>query len=63
VAVNAAAWTKDAISTGKETVLKSQADFQSAATAKLITAPDGKPFGPAGFTVNCPVVAFAEKRP
>jgi len=38
-------------------------DFQNAADAKAVTAPDGKAFGPAGITVNCPVVAFVEKRP
>jgi len=61
--VYAAAWTKDATAAGKERILTSQADFQSAADAKALTAPDGKAFGPAGITVNCPVVAFAEKRP
>jgi hypothetical protein len=58
-----AVWTKDAMTAGKEAVLKSQADFQRAADAHLITSPDGKAFGSGGITVNCPVVAFAEKRP
>lgn len=62
-AVYPAVWTKDATAAGKEHVLKSQGDFQAAADAKSITAPDGKAFGSAGITVNCPVVAFAEKRP
>jgi hypothetical protein len=58
-----AVWTKDAMAAGKEHVLKSQSDFEQAADAKSITAPDGKPFDAAGIIVNCPVVAFAEKRP
>lgn len=58
-----AVWTKGVTTAGEEQVLKSQVDFQNAAAAKAITAPDGKAFGPAGITVNCPVVAFAEKRP
>jgi hypothetical protein len=58
-----AAWTKTASSSGKETVVTSNSDVQKFADAKLVTAPDGKAFGAAGITVNCPVVAFAEKRP
>jgi hypothetical protein len=61
--VYAATWTTDASTAGKETVLKSQVAFQNAADANLITAPGGKPFGAAGIIVNCPVVAFASKRP
>jgi hypothetical protein len=58
-----AVWTKEATAAGKEQVLKSESEFQNAADAKSITTPDGKPFGPPAITVNCPVVAFAEKRP
>jgi hypothetical protein len=60
--VYAGVWTKTAIA-GKETLLKSTGAFAAAADAKWITAPDGKPFGPAGIVVNCPVVAFADARP
>jgi hypothetical protein len=58
-----AAWTKAASSAGKETVVTSNDDVQKFADAQLVTSPDGKAFGAAGITVNCPVVAFAEKRP
>jgi hypothetical protein len=61
--VHPAAWTKAALDGGKAVVLKSTAAFADAASAGSITAPDGKPFGSAGITVNCPVVAFAEQRP
>ena len=58
-----AAWTKAASSSGKETVVTSNDDVRKFAAADLVTAPDGKIFGAAGITVNCPVVAFAAKRP
>jgi hypothetical protein len=58
-----AAWTKAASSSGKETVATSNDQVQKLADAGLLTSPDGKAFGAAGITVNCPVVAFAEKRP
>jgi len=58
-----AAWTKAAASSGKEAVLTSSGDVQKFADAGLVRSPDGKAFGAAGITVNCPVVAFAEKRP
>jgi hypothetical protein len=44
-------------------VVTSNDDVQKRADSGLVTAPDGKAFGAAGITVNCPVVAFAEKRP
>jgi len=58
-----AAWTKAASSSGKEAVVTSNGDVQKFADAGLVTSPDGKAFGAAGITVNCPVIAFAEKRP
>ncbi|MGP6156359.1 MAG: hypothetical protein ACLPYS_02300 [Vulcanimicrobiaceae bacterium] len=58
-----AAWTKAATSAGKETVVTSNGDVQKFADAGLITSPDGKTFGAAGITVNCPVIAFADKLP
>jgi hypothetical protein len=61
--VYAAAWTKAASSSGKETVVTSNGDVQRFADANLVTSPDGKAFGAAGITVDCPVVAFADKRP
>jgi hypothetical protein len=56
-------WTKAAMSAGKETVVTSNGKVQELADAGLITSPDGKAFGAAGITVNCPVIAFAKKRP
>ena len=58
-----AAWTKAAMSSGKETVVTTNAGVQKLADAGLVTSPDGKAFGAAGITVNCPVIAFAEQRP
>jgi hypothetical protein len=58
-----AAWTKAASTSGKEAVVTSNGDVRKFAAAGFVTSPDGKAFGAAGITVNCPVVAFAEKRP
>jgi hypothetical protein len=58
-----AVWTPAASMSGRETVVTSSASVQKLADAGLVTSPDGKTFGAAGITVNCPVVAFAEKRP
>jgi hypothetical protein len=58
-----ALWSKAAISAGKTSVLRSSAAVAAAAGQNLITAPDGKPFGAAGITVDCPVIAFEDKRP
>jgi hypothetical protein len=61
--VYAAAWTKAAAASGKDTIVTSNADVQKLADDKLVTAPDGNAFGAAGITVDCPVIAFAERRP
>jgi hypothetical protein len=52
------AWTKQAVSAKTNVELTSSAAVMRAADAKLLTAPDGKSFGPAGFAVNCPVIAL-----
>jgi hypothetical protein len=52
------AWTEQAVSAKTNVELTSRAAVMRAADAKLLTAPDGKPFGPAGFAVNCPVIAL-----
>ena len=54
------AWTPAAIAAGKNIVLTSSAAIQKAVAAKLLTGPGGKPFGPVGFAVNCPVVAIEQ---
>jgi hypothetical protein len=51
------AWTKQAVEAKTNVQLTSAADVMRASDAKLLTAPDGKAFGPAGFAVNCPVIA------
>jgi len=51
------AWTDAAVAAKQSVQLHSAAEVQKAADAGLLTAPDGKPFGPAGIAVNCPVVA------
>jgi hypothetical protein len=58
-----AVWTKAAQAGGKTAVLRSPDAFSAAAAAGNITSPDGKPFGSAGITVDCPIVGFASRRP
>ncbi|HEY4439124.1 MAG TPA: hypothetical protein VGN14_01650 [Candidatus Elarobacter sp.] len=58
-----AAWTASALAGGKAHRIATLAGVDAAAHAGLVTAPDGKPFGPAPIVVNCPVVGFAEARP
>lgn len=53
------AWTKQAVVAKTNVQLTRTADVTHAVAAKLLTAPGGKAFGPAGFAVNCPVVAIA----
>ena len=53
-----AAWSSDQIAQGLNTV---QGDFETIshlAQQGLITAPDGSPWGPTGFIVNCPVISL-----
>jgi hypothetical protein len=55
--VSVGAWTAAAVSAKKNVTLKSAGDVEKAVADKLITGPGGKPFGPVGFDVNCPVIA------
>ena len=49
--------------TAAEHVVKSADEIQKLADAKTLTGPGGKAFGPAGFVVNCPVIAFVDGTP
>jgi hypothetical protein len=44
-------------------VVKSVDEIQKLADAKTLTGPGGKAFGPAGFVVNCPVIAYVDAAP
>ena len=55
------AWRAAALAAHRDTVLKSVADI--AAHDADLTGPDGKPAGPVGFVVNCPVIAFVDGAP
>jgi hypothetical protein len=46
-----------------EHVVKSADAVQKLADAKTLTGPGGKAFGPAGFVVNCPVIAYVDGAP
>lgn len=43
--------------------LKAQADIYKLAAAKTLTGPHGAPMQPAGFVVNCPVIAWLDAAP
>jgi hypothetical protein len=56
--VNVGAWTPAAVSAHQNVLLTSADDVQKNVDAKRLTGPGGKAFGPAGFAVNCPVIAI-----
>ena len=57
-------WTKEAVAQGLN---KRQTDentiLQLVFVKGLLTGPEGKPFGSAGFVINCPVIGFLDKAP
>jgi hypothetical protein len=57
---NVGAWTAAAVAAGENGPLTSADAVTRAAAANRLTAPGGGPFGPAGFAVNCPVVAIGQ---
>jgi hypothetical protein len=58
--VEVGAWSAAAVAAKKNVTLTSVEAVSSAVDAKLLTGPGGKPFGPAGFAVNCPVIAIGD---
>lgn len=61
--VNLGAYTAKAIAEKKNGVQKNTSDIVRLVGANLLTAPDGKPLGPTGIIVNCPVVAYLQGAP
>ena len=59
-AANVGLWSSDTVTSRKNLRLTAVAQVYALAGNSEITAPDGKAFGPAGFVVNCPVVAFID---
>lgn len=49
-------WTQDAINQGFRGQLREEFQVLTFVQDKLLTGPGGKPFGSAGFSINCPVV-------
>jgi hypothetical protein len=49
-------WTQDAISQGFRGQLREEFQILTFVQDGLLTGPGGKPFGSAGFSINCPVV-------
>jgi hypothetical protein len=58
--VHLTTWAPAATPTMPATTPTRQTDFedvQALATAGIVTQPDGSPFAPSGFDVNCPIVS------
>lgn len=49
-------WTPDAIQQGFRGQLREEFQILTFVQDKLLTGPGGKPFGSAGFSINCPIV-------
>jgi hypothetical protein len=49
-------WTQDAINRGYRGQLREEFNILTFVQDGLLTGPGGKPFGSAGFSINCPVV-------
>lgn len=54
--INLAQWSQRATGQGRRLRVTGQAQIHDLVRRGWITGPDGKPFGPAGVIVNCPVV-------
>jgi hypothetical protein len=59
-AANVGVWSQSAVAAGQNKRVTSVGQAYALAGRGEITSPDGKQFGPAGFVVNCPVVAFID---
>lgn len=57
--VHLAAWTAAAKAAGADVRQTAFADVADLARNGLVTAPDGSPFGPSGFIVDCPIISRA----
>lgn len=55
--VHLAEWSAQAIANGQNQRQMSFNDIRNLVEEGLITGPDGAPFGPSGFIVNCPIVS------
>jgi hypothetical protein len=53
---NLYAWTPEAISKGYRGQLREEFQILTFVQDGLLTGPGGKPFGSAGFSINCPIV-------
>jgi hypothetical protein len=55
--VHLAAWTPEALATGRDLRQDDFGDVLGLASHGLVTAPDGTPFAASGFIVNCPIIS------
>jgi hypothetical protein len=59
--VRVAAWTDDAIASGKRTLITDGDDLEAKSDAGLLVSPAGGPVKTIGILVNCPVVGFTNE--
>jgi hypothetical protein len=59
-AADVGVWAQSAVAAGQNKRVTSVGQAFALASRGQITSPAGKQFGPAGFVVNCPVVAFID---
>lgn len=62
-AANIGVWSDAAVAAHKNVQLRASKAFADAAANKTLTGPGGKPFGPIGVNVNCPVIAYIDASP
>ena len=55
--VHLAAWPPAAIAARQNLRQEDFGDILGLSSHGLVTAPDGSPFGPSGFIVNCPIIS------
>jgi len=60
---NVGVWSKAAVAAGENIKITSASQAFDLSSKGWITTPDGKPLGPVGFVVNCPVVGYVDKAP
>jgi FHA domain len=56
--VHFAEWTPAAVASGQRVEVQSTDEVDMWVSMKAVTGPGGKPFGPTGFVVNCPLISI-----
>ncbi len=62
-AANLGVWSTAAVAAHENVQLTTPAAVTQAVADKKLTGPGGRPFGPIGVLVNCPVIAYIDESP